>query len=111
VIPEMEPFYNDLPPDEAQFWTSELQHQSQRALEEPLVDFCANDITLPMTYLLCEEDKTIPIAGQEFMVSSIPAMRTERCSAGHSPFMSQPDLTANVIIKAAEEVTVQEEQD
>ncbi|KAI0393157.1 Alpha/beta hydrolase fold-1 [Xylariaceae sp. FL0594] len=100
VIPELGPFYNDLPPEEAQYWVSKLQHQSQRSLEEPL-EFGANDIKIPMTYLLCEADKTVPIRGQEYIVSTIPAMKTRRCTAGHSPFLSQPDLTTDLILEVA----------
>ncbi|KAI0410092.1 Alpha/beta hydrolase fold-1 [Xylaria palmicola] len=99
VVPDRAPFYNDLPPDMAKELGAKLQHQSQRSFEEPL-EFCANDIRIPMTYLLCENDRTIPIDSQEFIVRSIPAMKTRRCTSGHSPFLSQPDLTADVIIEA-----------
>ncbi|KAI0861115.1 Alpha/beta hydrolase fold-1 [Xylaria cubensis] len=99
VIRGLEPFYNDIPPDEAKKWCEKLLNQSQRSCEEP-VDFCANDIKIPMTYLLCEEDKAVPIKLQEYMAAAIPAIKTRRCGAGHSPFLSQPDLTTEVIIEA-----------
>ncbi|KAI0410501.1 Alpha/beta hydrolase fold-1 [Xylaria grammica] len=104
IIPEAgELYYSDLPPDEAKEWRAELtsRYQSQRSFEEPL-GFCANDIQIPMTYLLCEGDKAVPVQSQEQMVADIPGMRTRRCTAGHSPFLSQPDLTAEVIIEAAQ---------
>ncbi|RYC61214.1 hypothetical protein CHU98_g4978 [Xylaria longipes] len=99
TVPGLEPFYNDLPLDEAKEQCGKLLNQSQRSFEEP-VDCCANDIKIPMTYLLCESDKTIPIQLQEYMAAAIPAMKTRRCTAAHSPFLSQPDLTAEVIIES-----------
>ncbi|KAI0474810.1 Alpha/beta hydrolase fold-1 [Xylaria cf. heliscus] len=102
VVPGLEPFYNDLPLDEAKEWCGKLLNHSQRAFEEPM-DFCANEIKIPMTYLICENDKAIPIQNQEYMVAAIPAMKTRRCTAGHSPFLSRPDFTAECIIEAAQE--------
>ncbi|KAI1752766.1 Alpha/beta hydrolase fold-1 [Xylaria castorea] len=103
VIPGLEPFYHDLPLDEAKELCRKLLNHSQRSFEEP-VDFCANDIRIPMTYLLCEDDQTIPVKFQEYMAAAIPAMKIRRCTAGHSPFLSQPDFTTEVIIEAARDV-------
>ncbi|GAP88131.1 hypothetical protein SAMD00023353_1501020 [Rosellinia necatrix] len=100
VALELESFYSDLPEDEAAGWRAKLQHHSQRSFEEPL-GYCANDIKIPMTYLICEGDKTLPLELQESMVQGIAAMTTRRCTAGHSPFLSQPDRTTEVIIEAA----------
>ncbi|KAJ8121000.1 hypothetical protein ONZ43_g2441 [Nemania bipapillata] len=100
VEPRLAPFYNDLSPDEATEWIGKLQHQSIRSFTEPM-EFCADDIKIPMTYLLCESDKALPIQLQEFMVDAVPRIKTRRCLAGHSPFLSQPNLTAEVIIDAA----------
>ena len=59
---------------------------------------------IPSTYLYCENDNGIPLARQEQMVArAAGAISTERCSAGHSPFLSQPDLVARIIRKAAGE--------
>ncbi|KAI1859754.1 hypothetical protein JX265_010203 [Neoarthrinium moseri] len=103
VRPEMQLSYNDLPPDEAKFWAERLCYHSQRSLEE-LLPFCANDISILMIYLLCEADINVPIQAQDCMVSQIPKMKTERCTAGHSPFLSQPDRTVEVVIKASRQV-------
>ncbi|KAJ8131460.1 hypothetical protein O1611_g2160 [Lasiodiplodia mahajangana] len=98
---ELAPFYTDLPREEAAKWIGKLQYQSQRSFEEPLL-FCANDIKIPMTYLVCEGDKALPVYIQESMANAIPGMKIRRCTAGHSPFLSQPDLTVEVIVGAAE---------
>lgn len=97
---ELAPFYTGIAVEETAEWRRKLRYQSQGSFEEP-VTFCANDIKIPMTYLLCERDEAISIQSQESMAKAVPAMRTRRCTAGHSPFISQPDITAEVIIEAA----------
>ncbi|KAK3049472.1 hypothetical protein LTR09_009139 [Extremus antarcticus] len=56
------------------------------------------------TYLLCENDLAIPAPAQEAM-STQPGARFEvvRCEADHSPFLCMPDLTTNVVRRAAGE--------
>ncbi|KAI0109056.1 Alpha/beta hydrolase fold-1 [Nemania sp. FL0031] len=100
VKPQLTPFYSDLPLDEATKWIEKLQYQSQRSFEEPSA-FCASDIKIPMTYLVCEGDRALPVQAQESMANAIPGMKIRRCSAGHSPFLSQPDFTTEVITSAA----------
>ncbi|KAI1122061.1 Alpha/beta hydrolase fold-1 [Nemania abortiva] len=103
VTPQLTPFYTDLPLDEATEWIGKLQLQSPRSFEEAL-EFCANDIKIPMTYLLCEGDQALPIQVQESMADAIPRMKTRRCTAGHSPFLSQLGLTVEVIVDVARNV-------
>ncbi|KAI1109412.1 Alpha/beta hydrolase fold-1 [Nemania sp. NC0429] len=103
LVPGQDPFYNDLPVDEASKWRAMLRCHSQKSFEEPL-EFCANDIQIPMTYLLCDEDQAMPIQVQESMVAAVPRLKTRRCTAAHSPFLSQPDLTADVIADAARKI-------
>lgn len=61
---------------------------------------------IPTTYLLCTEDQTIPYERQTQLVDharKTSAITTFECNAGHSPFLSQPELTAKVIRHAAGE--------
>lgn len=102
-MPGLERFYTDLPSDEAREWSAALQYHSQRSFEEPL-EFCANDIKIPMTYLLCDGDQALPIQSQESMAAAVPRLKIRHCTAGHSPFLSQPDLTTEVIVDAARKV-------
>jgi hypothetical protein len=56
---------------------------------------------IPSKYLICEADKALPPAAQEHVVArSAGAIVAERCSAGHSPFLSQPD----VVVKLVQEI-------
>ena len=94
-------FYNDLPDEEAQALYEKLNHHALSAFETP-VDYVASDLTVPSTYLICENDAVLPVQFQDMLVSNIPGMKSERCTAGHSPFLSQPDRTVEVIVKVAD---------
>jgi len=61
---------------------------------------------IPTTYLLCSEDQTIVYERQLQVVEDArksTAITAFTCDAGHSPFLSQPGLTAKVIRHAAGE--------
>jgi hypothetical protein len=59
---------------------------------------------IPSTYLMCEKDQAIPLAVQEaFVAPDREFWEVERCDADHSPFLSRPQLTANVIRRASGE--------
>lgn len=62
---------------------------------------------IPTSYLLCEDDQAIPLAAQEAMTRMVKEkggeVQTERTSAGHSPFLSRPDETAQWIRMVAGE--------
>lgn len=55
-----------------------------------------------LTYVVCEQDKTLPAAAQEMLVKSVPIeLEVVRLRAGHSPFLSMPENIAEVIKEAA----------
>ncbi|MDW3218619.1 MAG: alpha/beta hydrolase [Acidimicrobiales bacterium] len=51
------------------------------------------------TYVLCEQDQAIPIEAQRSMASN--ATRTVVLDTDHSPFVSRPDETAQLLIDIA----------
>jgi pimeloyl-ACP methyl ester carboxylesterase len=56
---------------------------------------------IPTTYLYCENDRALPLAVQEMMVKQAGLDAQElRCGAGHSPFLSQPDVFVESILKS-----------
>jgi pimeloyl-ACP methyl ester carboxylesterase len=55
--------------------------------------------TAPSTYVVCEQDRAIPVAAQELM--SARAANTLRLSSSHSPFLSTPDDVARLIADVA----------
>jgi pimeloyl-ACP methyl ester carboxylesterase len=54
-----------------------------------------------VTYLVCEDDQTLPVEMQRMMVEKVRKTNVkvmeESCGAGHSPFLSHPDTVVNVI--------------
>ncbi|KAI9869807.1 MAG: hypothetical protein M1830_005074 [Pleopsidium flavum] len=94
-------FYNDLDQATADYWASRLTHHSYPTFHCKVTYAAWRDI--PSTYLYCEADNAIPLSMQEMMVQDAGGFQTERCSAGHSPFLSQPELVVDVIRRAAGE--------
>jgi hypothetical protein len=67
-----------------------LKQQSALTQRTPLTRVAYTNI--PVAYLYCEEDKVLPVAVQQMMVqeSGLDVLEL-RCSASHSPFLSQPE--------------------
>jgi len=55
--------------------------------------------TVPSTYVLCEHDQAIPIQAQRSMASH--ATQTVALDTDHSPFVSMPNETAQLLIDIA----------
>lgn len=84
--------YNDLSTDMAETYYSCLVPQSHAALEKP-VDFAVPDITIPKTYIICEDDKAFPTAAQHHWANSL-GIKAASVSGGHTAFASVPDKLA-----------------
>ena len=99
---EEEIFYNDCTAEQIEEAKRDLKPQSTLCFLLPLTYAAWKDI--PSTYLVCENDNAIPLAAQEGMISQPGAkFVVERCKASHSPFVSMPDFTAEVVRRAAGE--------
>ena len=95
-----ERFYNDLPEKEQKKWVSELRPQLAEASLSPLTNAAYRFI--PSTYLYCENDQGLPITLQKKMVDESEAkFATEKCTAGHSPFLSMPEKVVEVVERIA----------
>jgi pimeloyl-ACP methyl ester carboxylesterase len=93
-------FYNDLSKQEQDHWVSELRPHPAIAQLTPLT-YTAY-LHHPVYYLFCENDEALPLDLQKMMVSNTPVdFKTESCSAGHSPFLSQPETVLNFVNKIA----------
>ncbi|KAL8957978.1 MAG: hypothetical protein Q9193_004873 [Seirophora villosa] len=86
--------YGDLPNSEASLWASRLVASSYSVQKTKLTRAAWRYI--PSTYLICDKDQTLPPQLQETFAASANA-HTVRCSAGHSPMLSQPDMLAQRI--------------
>ncbi|KAE8361454.1 Alpha/beta hydrolase fold-1 [Aspergillus caelatus] len=96
-------FYQDLPDDEAAFWAERLVPQPASAQLNPITHEAFRNI--PATYILCEDDRAIPVSIQEKMISDVQnagaSMDVIRIPASHSPFLSMPDSTAEIVVNLA----------
>ncbi|CAG8109582.1 unnamed protein product [Penicillium olsonii] len=61
-----------------------------RATEEPWH-------TIPSAYIACDEDIALPAAIQDNMIELLPNPRVFRLPSGHSPFLSLPNETADIL--------------
>lgn len=96
-------FYNDLSELEAEKWAKTLRPHSYRTFFSEIS--VEPWMTIPSAYLLCEKDNAMPVHLQERMVAMAKAKNpkafdlVERCTAGHSPFLSMPDTLVNFLVK------------
>lgn len=92
--------YSDLPDEEAKKYYELLEPHSQDAFETP-VDYIAADVTVPMTYIVTEQDAVFPPAGQRAILAAaaVPGIQVESIEASHSPFASRPEELADLIVR------------
>ena len=96
-------FYQDLPPEEAGYWVSRLTKQSRyTALSEEGI--YAGYLDVPVWYLLCTVDQTVPFDIQQGIVKAAKAagaqVTTRSLECGHSPMLVYPDETVEFIQEA-----------
>lgn len=85
--------YNDIADEPAGRALDELVNQSRRSFTDRLTSAAWRDI--PSTYVLCEDDRAIPLAMQERMATRATASRW--IAGGHSPYLAAPHRFATVI--------------
>ncbi|CAG7557844.1 unnamed protein product [Fusarium equiseti] len=82
-------FYNDLPSDEADKAIAHCVHHSTASFETA-ADFVATDITVPKTYVVCDDDHAIPVEGQKAMAGAMAeGVQTETIHSGYVPFLTE----------------------
>ncbi|KAI9037129.1 alpha/beta hydrolase [Aspergillus affinis] len=95
--------YNDLPEVEAELWESRLIPQSY-AVQTTAVTRAACEY-IPSTYLVCENDAAVPAQFQEMFAGMAKAQEIQRCSAGHSPMLSQTRMLVDRIVGVVNKVS------
>ncbi|CAI7654683.1 unnamed protein product [Penicillium pancosmium] len=104
VTPPRDLFYHDLPDDEAEYWVSELTTQSLKALFEGGEFTYAGWQDVPSWYIGTVEDHGLPVLAQRLSVGMAREMggvvEHRELQTSHSPFLSQPALTARIILEA-----------
>jgi len=93
----LETFYHDVPADDAMRAIDQLQPSSYAVVTERLT--AAAWRTIPSTYVMCEEDRALPLPVQEQL--SKRATNVRRLSSSHSPMLSRPAEVAQIIADVA----------
>ena len=92
-------FYGDLTPEDAAWAVSRLDPQ-QILPPGPLPEERAWQV-VPSTYVVCTEDGALLAAGQRVYASHMTEVIEWPTS--HSPFVSRPDLVADLLVRLANE--------
>jgi pimeloyl-ACP methyl ester carboxylesterase len=89
-------FYADVAPDVAAACSARLTSQTLSSFATPVGAVGWREH--PSSYLACTEDNAIPYAAQRAM--SANAGTVETIPSSHSPFLSQPDAVADLVVAA-----------
>jgi pimeloyl-ACP methyl ester carboxylesterase len=87
--------YHDCSPDDAVAAVDQLRPQSLAALGGVPRSIAWRD--KPATFVLCSDDRAIPVALQKSMAARVGGVAVE-LPASHSPFLSRPDAVADLLI-------------
>lgn len=89
--------YQDLPPDEAAYWSDKLVEQSN-AVKETRMERCAYTY-IPSTYVVCTNDQAVPPQVQEIFAQGAGAT-IERLDSGHSAMLTKPNELLGLLEQA-----------
>lgn len=99
-------FYHDLPEEEAKTWASMLQPFAKASCFSKTTG--AAYLKIPSVYVLCEKDQGVIPPVQEALIKAAQDagadMKVERIAASHSPFLSKPDETVEIILRSVSDV-------
>lgn len=94
--------YNDIPIKIGKKYAQMTQYQAASSFATPLTYPAYRHVAT--TYLLCKQDRAIPLELQRAMVKLVGEdASTYLCDSGHSPMIKMPESVVNVIRKAAGE--------
>lgn len=95
-------FYHDCEPAVAAAAAARLVPQSFKVHAAVIGIRPDRSGAVPKTYILTTEDRCISTAFQETQVKRCPGMAVRRMASGHSPFLSQPEELARMIVAIIE---------
>lgn len=89
-------FYHDCP---LGTFEHAMQHLTPQAVKPQItpVEGLARAEALPRDYIICTEDRAIPVAAQHEMAARLPEGRRHALAASHSPFFAMPGALAGLL--------------
>ncbi|KAF2488851.1 alpha/beta-hydrolase [Lophium mytilinum] len=104
AVPPRELFYHDIPDEEAKALIAELRPQTIVSLTEASPLAYSGWMDVPIYYLGTIEDKGLPVEAQRVFVQMArdagAEVTAEEAQSSHTVMMSQPETTAEFIVKA-----------
>lgn len=88
--------YADCPPEVQDYAAPRLGWQALAPQETP-VTFTGRGATIPKSYVVCSEDRTIPPAHQRAMAAGLAPQDVCELPTGHSPFFADPEGLARLL--------------
>ena len=93
-------FRDDTSADVASHWAPLLTHSDLAAFATPQKYVAWRHI--PTTYVLCEQDRSIPVHAQEAMVASAQGLvKLIKMPSGHLPMLSMTDHLVKILQEEA----------
>ncbi|GAB3404459.1 alpha/beta hydrolase [Flindersiella endophytica] len=89
-----DPFYHDVPETLAAEARAKLRHQCAKPHRQPIAPWP----DLPITYLLCRDDRVIPAKWLRRVVPLRLGITPDEIDGGHSPFLSRPAELADRLV-------------
>ena len=97
-VTPVELFYADVEPGLAAASAARLLPQSVRPFSDPLTVVAWKSV--PTAYVITESDAVFPLPAEEALAARAGST-IRRLNTSHSPFLSQPEATADIIEEAA----------
>jgi len=94
--------YNGLPEAEIDEMMTGLMPMTPVSATTP-IEFCAEDLKIPKTYMMTLLDGGLPLKAQEKIVEGTPGTKVLRLETGHSSFLAVPEKVVEIIVQAAKE--------
>ncbi|KAG8157453.1 hypothetical protein KVR01_012837 [Diaporthe batatas] len=93
--------FSDIPPDEGEAWVRRFPRHSAVSFQGPLTH--AGYTEVPVSYLLCEGDVTIPSKNQRAGIETVEKASGRRVDvtstkAGHCPIVSDPEAVVHWVM-------------
>ncbi|KAF4969019.1 hypothetical protein FSARC_3673 [Fusarium sarcochroum] len=109
ILDPIDMFYHDLPEGEAKYWMGKLTKQALTSTTEGYEAAYEGWRDVPVWYVITKADKAHPVEVQRMLAQTARKagadVTVREIDASHSPMLSKPDETADIVRQAVEAVT------